>query len=115
MAQYGKYRIPREFKDEDKWFRFFTKQQLIYLAAAIGIDFILIVLSLSLHILGVGIALSVITLMVVMFLAFFVMPPDKYLIGGGYRITVILLRVLYRRLPQNRVLYVKGYGHIGEK
>ena len=115
MAQYGKYRIPREFQDEDKWFRFFTKQQLIYLAAALAIDFVLIVVTLSLHILGVGIALSVITIIVTMFLAFFVMPPDKYLMGGGYRITVLILRMFYRRLPKNRVLYVKGYGHIGER
>ena len=115
MANYGKYRIPREFRDEDKWFRFFTKQQLIYVAVAIAIDLVLIMTTLSLHMLGIGVALSVVTLVVTMFLAFFVIPPDKYLVGGGYRITIIILRLFYRRLPQNRVLYVKGYGHIGEK
>ena len=115
MAQYGKYRIPREFKDEDKWFRFFTKGQLSYMAVAIALDFVFILISRLLHVLGIGIALSVITIMVTLFLAFFVMPPDKYLMGGGYRITVLLLRMFYRRLTKNRVLYVKGYGHIGEQ
>ncbi len=31
MAAIGVFRIPREFKDEDKWFRYFNKKQAIIL------------------------------------------------------------------------------------
>ena len=109
MALDGRYRIPREFRDEDKWFRFFTKKQLIYVAIAVAIDFVFITMTLAFHIVGVGIALSVICLMIALFLAFFVIPTDKYLIGGGYPVMAIISRVVYRHMPGNRILYVKNY------
>lgn len=29
MAATGVFRVPREFKDEDKWFRYFNKKQAV--------------------------------------------------------------------------------------
>ena len=31
MAKMGRYRIPREMKDEDKWFKFFNSNQLLWI------------------------------------------------------------------------------------
>ena len=31
MARPGRYKVMREMKDEDKWLRWFTKEQILYL------------------------------------------------------------------------------------
>ena len=38
MAQTGKYQIPAEYKDEDRWWKF-TKRQLVYVAIGLALDY----------------------------------------------------------------------------
>ena len=42
MASTGVFRVPREFKDEDKWFRYFTKKQALVLILVLLADYKLI-------------------------------------------------------------------------
>ena len=35
MASLGTYKVPAPLKDEDKWFKFFTKTQLICVAGSV--------------------------------------------------------------------------------
>ena len=107
--QLGRYRIPKEFKDEDKWFRFFTKRQLIYAIVALAFDAIALMLSYSFNVLLVGIILSEIVSIVMMAFAFITIPTEQYMYGGGYLLSTIVLRVIIRRRKKNRILYVKNY------
>ncbi len=109
MAELGRYRVPKEFKDEDKWFRFFTKRQLIYLGLALVVSVITCIGTYKLNILPVGVVVSELLIMVAAAFAFITIPPEKYMYGGGYRLSTILFRIVVRRLPKNRVLFVKNY------
>lgn len=43
MAASGVFRVPREFKDEDKWFRYFNKKQALVLVLTLLADYQLLV------------------------------------------------------------------------
>lgn len=109
MAKLGNYNIPKEYKDEDKWFRFFTKVQLLFIGAAAGISIGLIVLFNKLNATPVGVVLTVVTLIVAVILAFVNIPANKYMTGGGLKLRTMLLRLIIKRQRKNRVLYVKNY------
>ena len=109
MADTGSYQIPKEFKDEDKWLRYFTKKQLGYAAIAIAIDIGLLFLTYKIGIIHVGIFFSVLILMAILGFAFMSVPTSKYLLGGGYPLSTIAFRIIRRHLPKNRVIYVKNY------
>ena len=105
----GTYSIPKEFKDEDKWFRFFTKKQLIY--AGVGVAMVIGVMTVSkaLGVTGVGICISEVIVLADGIIAFITMPTERYLIGGGYPLSTIVLRLVRKKLPSNKVLYIKHY------
>lgn len=110
MAELGSYQIPKEFKDEDKWFRYFTKKQLIFVGGAGFASVVITSFFKGLGMIKVGISISEVILLLTIAIAFIKIPTDKYMIGGGYHIMQILLRLVIKRLPKNRVLYVKNYG-----
>ena len=109
MAELGSYQIPKELKDEDKWFKYFTKKQLIVVGSALGISALILSFFAGVHMLPVGICISEVILLLSVTATFIRIPTDKYLIGGGYHIAVILWRFICRKLPKNKVLYVKNY------
>ena len=109
MAELGSYQIPKEYKDEDKWLRFFTLPQLGYMAIALGLSGVTCLFTFLLHIIFVGIVLSVIYFLFFGLVAFLVIPKDRYMFGGGYTFRELLLRVIIKNLPRNRKLYVKNY------
>ena len=109
MAEIGNYQIPKEFKDEDKWFRFFTKRQLLYVGAALGADTLILTVTYPLGIIGLGIFLSEIILILALIFAFVIIPTDKYMLGGGYNLSNIIIRVVIKQLPFNKKIYVKHY------
>jgi hypothetical protein len=109
MAELGSYQIPKEFKDEDKWFRYFTKKQLIFVGGAIFLSVVITSFFSGLGLIKVGISISEVILLLTIAVAFIRIPTDRYLIGGGYHIMQILMRLVIKRLKQNRILYVKNY------
>lgn len=108
MASLGRYRIPKEFKDEDKWFKFFTKKQLLYIGIAGGLSAVAIVIAVKLNILPVGIVIAELLMIGAIVIAFVKVPKDKYMIGGGLPVRVILLRLIGKNLKANKKLYVRG-------
>ncbi len=109
MASLGNYTIPKPLKDEDKWFRFFTKTQLLYVGVAAFIDMGIIAFFRAVHIPYVSIVLSEAVMIAALILAFVSVPTDRFMIGGGYSLRAIAVRLVRKRFRRNKVLYVKGY------
>jgi hypothetical protein len=105
----GSYKIPKEFKDEDKWFKFFTKRQLIYAAAIIFIDVNVVKFTHLFHLEVLGIIVAILVTLILGGMAFITMPADKYLIGGGMSLESLILRLFLKYQPSNKKIYVKNY------
>lgn len=104
----GTYRVPREFKDEDRWFRFFTKTQLLIVGIGLAISVILFLIMSPFHMVIPALIISVIVLTICGLLAFLPMPTNKYLYGGGYPIYVIVLRLYRKVFVAKKVVYTKN-------
>ena len=109
MASLGTYKVPAALKDEDKWFKFFTKAQLICIAVAVVLGVGILVFFSRLGLVAIGLALCLIVIIAVGVCVMIRIPADKYLMGGGEYIVVILFRLIRKRLPKNRVIYIKNY------
>lgn len=107
MAQIGVYRVPREFKDEDRWFRFFTKTQLLIMGVGVGICAILFLMFSLVGMFIPALILSVVVLSVAGLLAFLPMPDNKYMYGGGYPVYVIAKRLINKKFITKKQVYVK--------
>lgn len=109
MAVSGSYKVPAPLKDEDKWFKFFTKSQLLSIGVAVLIGFQILVFFGKHGLVPVGLAICLLIVIGVGVCVMVRIPPDKYLIGGGEYIAVILFRIIRKKLPKNKVLYIKNY------
>lgn len=104
------FEIPLEFKDEDKWFKFFNKSNLLVLACCegvVGMGF----KTMQFFGLHGQIPYLVVGEVVTAILTALTMIPiseSMYLKGGGQTVATILIKKTYRKM--NKVLYVKGYG-----
>lgn len=103
----GVYEVPRELKDEDKWFRFFTKKQLFIVGIAVGICGFLFAILTGLGLFVLALIISVVILVLAIFYAFFIMPDNKYLYGGGYEISTLIMRLINKKVISRKVIYVK--------
>ena len=104
----GTYKIPKPFQDEDKWFKL-TKKQIVYFAAGgfLAVGFVKLFGTVGLSL--IGWVCGIVVLLAAVLLSSVSMPLDKYIIGGGIRLEILAVRVLTKRLPQRRVLYIKNY------
>lgn len=106
----GTYNIPKEFRDEDKWFKFFTKIQLVYMFIAAVIAFVIMNLFVFLHLVYIGIFLSVVVFLIALVMAFVPIPTQRYMFGGGYRVSRIVGRLAWKFvLGHGKDIYVKNY------
>lgn len=104
----GVYGIPRKLKDEDKWFKFFTKIQLMIFGIGVAISLVFAVLLFPLKAYHLWVVLTVIVLVLAGFLALVPMPNSRYLYGGGYPLYVIVIRLINKIISKKR-LYIKNY------
>lgn len=106
MAASGVFRVPREFKDEDKWFRYFNKKQALVLVLTLLADYRMLVAA-SKH--GMVLPAIVAALLLTLLVAVVVMvqlPVDvMFLTGGGITLDQWLFRVMLRKC--RRVIYTK--------
>jgi len=108
MSQIGRYRIPDELKDEDLWFRFFTKRQLAIFIAVLLADWGILKVSRLMHLTVVGILVSIGLLVTTGILVFIKMPTNRYLHGGGIGLDRLLARILIKKcIPGSKVIYTQ--------
>ena len=104
---FGTYKVPREFKDEDRWFRFFTKTQLLIMGVGAGISAAFFLLFSIIGLFVPALILTVIIMALAGLLAFLPMPNNKYLYGGGFPIYVIVRRLFMKLFIRPKSLYIK--------
>lgn len=109
MARPGKYKIPKEFKDEDLWFKWFTKEQLLYLVIASLLAIGSFVLFDMIHFTLVGATLAIMFVMIGVIVPRFNMPEDKYLLAGGMPLKVIIARILVKTFFTKKKIYVTDF------
>ena len=107
-----KYKTPHKYEDNDIWFRFFTKIELVLLAPAIIIDGLLIFNYIS-GTSGQWIFASIIIVLITVpsfIFAKMSVPRNMPLMGGGIKIRKVGMRVLlYYLFKSGRTIYVKNY------
>lgn len=106
MASTGVFRVPREFKDEDKWFRYFTKKQALVLILVLLADYKLIMASAPHGMVIAAVIVSILITLVAVGMVMIELPVDvMFLTGGGITLDQWLFRVILRK--SRRVLYTK--------
>jgi len=99
--------IPAEFTDEDRWFKFFTKKSLVYIAFGCFITFLLYRLFSNFGYALTGVAIGLFITAVLAFISMFELPGTAYLSGGGLTLDILLKRLYIRK--RSKVIYIKGY------
>ena len=111
----GNYRIMKPLKDEDKWFKFFTKKQLVFVIMGLAVSGATYPLFTSMGLRFVWMFFAEIVMTSMLVLAFLKLPYEKYLIGGGRYLHEILYRLIRKSRPKNKVIYTKNYEEIEEE
>lgn len=104
MSQLGQYKTPGELKDEDKWFKFFTKKQLVIAIVVLIIDWNIAVIFNKIHLIVIGITLDILITIIMAIITLFPMPQSKYIFGGGMPLYRLVLRIILRK-TFNRKIY----------
>lgn len=104
----GQYRRPPELRDEDKWFKFFTKTQLLGVGIALLIAGYLLIFFSTHGLFAIGFGLAFIIMLFAIIIMMFQMPKEKYLLGGGEELRTLLFRIIRKRLRKNRKIYVNN-------
>lgn len=107
MARLGHYKRPHEFKDEDKWLRYFTKPQLLYLIVFGGTGILLFILFKGLGLRYIGCVFFELFTAAGILLPRVDVPQNWYLWGGGIPVRTILVRLIKKNLPWNKVVYIR--------
>lgn len=107
--QIGRYKTPKEFKDEDIWFRWFTKKQFLYMGISAGLAFLVFSTLQAFKLTLIGAMIAVILLFAGFVIPRFDMPADKYIIGGGMPLEHIIIRILVKTFLQKKKVYVSDY------
>lgn len=106
MAATGVFRVPREFKDEDKWFRYFNKKQALVLVLTLLVDYRLLVKASGCGLMLPALIMAILLTLVVAGVVMVQLPVDvMFLTGGGITLDQWLFRVILRKC--RRVIYTK--------
>ena len=107
MASAGVFRVPREFKDEDRWFRYFNKKQAAVLVLAGLADYRLIMAASAKGLTLLAVIAAMLMTLVAGGMVMVRIPVDTmYLTGGGITLDQWVLRVILRKC--RRVVYTKN-------
>ena len=107
MAATGVFRVPREFKDEDRWFRYFNKKQAATLLLTGLVDYRLIMTGASHGITIPAIVAAILLTLVTGGLVMIHLPVDvMFLTGGGITLDQWIFRVILRK--SKKVIYTKN-------
>jgi hypothetical protein len=106
MAATGVFRVPREFKDEDKWFRYFNKKQAVVLVLTLLADYRMLVAASEHGLVLPALVAAVLLTLVAAGIVMVQLPVDvMFLTGGGITLDQWLFRIILRK--SRRVIYTK--------
>lgn len=107
MAATGVFRVPREFKDEDKWFRYFNKKQAVVMVITGLFDYRVIMVGASHGFTLPAIVAAVLLTLTAGVLVMVHLPVDvMFLTGGGITLDQWIFRVFMRK--RRKVIYTKN-------
>jgi len=112
---FGTFKTFGQIKDEDKYFRFFTKRNIAWTFVGGLIGFGAFSL---LNAIGFSMAGAVTGITICVFFAgmsFVQVPVERYLSGGGLFLTTVVFRWLQRKVGSGKVIYNKFYDTDDEK
>lgn len=114
MASVGTHKVPKETKNESRWFKFFTLGQLIACGAVLMLDVGIVKFfsGFGIAIVGVFFAFAISLIMGVIIMAR--MPYSKYLLGAGLPIYIIVLRLILHKII-HKYLYLRNYDSEGNE
>ncbi len=108
MASVGTHKIPRENKNESRWFKFFTMGQLVALMAqgVVDVGYFKLFSALGVPIVGIFIALMITIIVAIIVMG--KMPYSKYQLAAGQPFYIILMRMVMHRIIHKH-LYLRNY------
>lgn len=107
MAAKGVFKIPREFRDEDKWFRYFNKKQAIVLVLMLILDYRIIMAASTKNLVIPAILFSLVITITTVGVVMIQLPVEvMFLTGGGITLDQWILRVILRKTK--RFVYTKN-------
>ena len=106
FMQAGVFRVPSEFKDEDKWFQYFTKKQAAVLVLSLLADYRLVMAASLKGLLLPALVSAIVFTVFAVGLVMVELPVDAmFLTGGGITLDQWLFRLFLRQ--RRRVVYTK--------
>lgn len=105
----GKYEVHEDIQNEDKWLKFFTLPQLGALALALVLGMGSILFFSKIGLIAVGIFFCILAVLATFVCVMIPMPEDRYLFGGGELIGVLVIRLLLKKTPVKKKLYISNY------
>lgn len=107
-----RYKTPDDFKkNEEKWFKYFTLPSLfITIIFSIIGGLIFIPILTAMHLFFTGVLLTAISGGIGYGISTFYIPIESQIPGNGLKPITVIFRIILRRLPRNRRIYVKNYG-----
>lgn len=108
MSRLGVFQVPREFKSEDKWFRYFNRKQAVVLVICGIIDYRVVISASTKGLLIPALILMIFFTLTALGIVMIRLPVDTmFLSGGGLTIDELLIRILYRK--GHCEIYAKNY------
>ncbi|MCR5719953.1 MAG: hypothetical protein K6F84_05255 [Lachnospiraceae bacterium] len=106
----GVHETPDKFRDEDKWFKFFTKRQLLILGptflAVIGFNSLIFSSPLK-GLFPITLLIGELFFIAAVVIAFFEVPDHMYMFGSGLKIEILIFRLIKKKLSKSHRIYTK--------
>lgn len=103
--RYNEGEMPNQFEDEDLWFKFFKKKQLVVIAMVLFICLALIRWFSSANLMLVGVVIAIIIMIVTLVLVMIPIPDNLYLYGIGKPLYVAVLLFLLNKINPKKHVY----------
>lgn len=104
----GRYKVPSELKNENKWFKFFTIPQLCVIGVALVVAIFLLIIFAKQGVFPVGFFIFLLIMIAAFSVVMIKVPDEYYLFGAKEPVGVIFLRLLIKKL-RHRKVYVANY------
>ena len=103
--RYNEGEMPNQFEDEDLWFKFFKKKQLVILIPALFINLFLVKQFYAAGHMGIGVLLAVFIMLIVFALTMIPVTEAMYIYGVGRPLFLILVFIIFHKINPRKKIY----------